>query len=86
MEKELGNAGYDLGCQIEEVMKLAVRQTIIAHTARKGCEWEKNAYEEIIKSPVFRATVDTVKLLPSFVELGKTIEFYEKGCKEKEAA
>lgn len=81
MEQNTGVSGYDLCLQIEEVMRLAVRQAMIAHSVRKGCEWEKDAYEDITKSPVFKATVDTLKLLPSFKKLCKLLEFYEK-CKE----
>lgn len=80
MEKEFGNTGYDLGCQIDQVLKLAVRQAIISHTLRKGCEFEKNAYEGTVEHPAFAAAVTAIRNLPEFTQLGGVLETFER-CK-----
>lgn len=76
-----GVAGFDLCEQINQTMRLAVRQAMITHTARNGCEWEPGAFEALINSATFKATVDTIHTLPSFVQLCKELESYEL-CKQ----
>jgi hypothetical protein len=46
-ENNQGVSGFDLAC--------IVKQTMQAHTARKGCSWVPGAYESIINLPSFKA-------------------------------
>lgn len=76
--KERSVGGKDLCDQVDQVMKLAVRQAIISHTLKNGCEFEKEAYESIIALPSFADTVAAIKALPEFAQLGKDLESFER--------